>query len=282
MAFKRLRNILIIWCALFVLLAFFSYFSQTGRDYYPVENSLVDGILPAISFFTLVKKSVGSWWTPYFSFKETQQENDRLKKQAIQLTMENLRLREKVSSNERLRKFLQIKDELSGPSLVAEVVGRGPSPFLQTLYINKGRKEGLVRGMPVLCPEGVVGRLEKTSGHYAQVILLNAPSFAVDCLCQRSRVRGVLTGIPGEGNCQVKYVARTEDVRAGDIIITSGLDQLYPKGQILGRVLRVVSQTKGNFLFIEVVPEVNLSQIEEVLIFQKRPPLPDQEESRDD
>jgi rod shape-determining protein MreC len=90
-----------------------------------------------------------------------------------------------------------------------------------------------------------------------------------------------LTGIPGEKNCQVKYIVRTEDIRAGDIIVTSGLDQLFPKGLILGRVLRVVSQVKGNFLFVEVVPECQLSHIEEVLIFQKRPPLPDLEESRD-
>jgi rod shape-determining protein MreC len=199
----------------------------------------------------------------------------------IQLKQENIRIREMVSGYERLRKLLQLKDEISGPSTVAEVVGSGPSPFLQTFYIDKGRKDGLVRGMPVLRPEGVVGRLEKTSGHFSQVILLNDPSFAVDCLSQRSRARGVLTGIPGERNCQVKYIARTEDIRAGDIMVTSGLDQLYPKGLILGRVLRVVSQIKGNFLFVEVVPECKLSHIEEVLIFQKRPPLPDQEESRD-
>ena len=130
---------------------------------------------------------------------------------------------------------------------MAEVVGRGPSPFLQTLFINKGRKDGLVRGMPVLQPDGLVGRLEKTSDHYAQVILLNDPGFAVDCLSQRSRVRGVLTGHP-DGFCQVKYVARTEDIQTGDIMITSGLDQLFPKGIILGRVKRVVSQVKGNFL----------------------------------
>ncbi len=278
MVIKKLRNVLIVWLALLALLGFFSSFSQTGRDYFPVESSLVDGILPVFSFFTSIQTGIGSWWTRYLSFTETQKEKDHLNKQIGQLKMENIRLREMVSGFDRLKKILQLKSELSGPAKVAEVVGRGPSPFLQTFFINKGRRDGLVRGMPVLLPDGVVGRLEKTFANYAQVIMINAPSFAVDCLIQRSRVRGILTGIPGERNCQVKYVARTEDILPGDIIITSGLDQLYPKGLILGRILRINPKGKGNFLFVEVVPEVKLSQIEEVLIFQKRPPLPDQEE----
>lgn len=281
MVIKRLRNVLIVWLALLALLAFFPFLSQAGRDYFLVESSLVDGILPVFSVFTAVQKGLGSWWTETIFSNRTQQENDRLKKELLKLKTENIRLRELASAHERFRNLLQLKRQLAGPSQVAEVVGGGPSPFLQIFYINKGRKDGLVRGMPVVHPDGVVGRLEKTSGHFSQVILLNDPSFAVDCLCQRSRVRGVLTGIPGEGNCQIKYVARNEDIKPGDIIITSGLDQLYPKGMILGRVLKVVSQVKGNFLFIEVVPECRLSRIEEVLILQKNPPLPDQEGSSD-
>lgn len=281
MVIKRLRNVLIVWLFLLALLAFFPSLSQTGRDYFLVESSLVDGILPVFSVFTAVQKGLGSWWTEILFSSQTQRENDRLKKELLQLKTENIRLRELASAHERLRNLLQLKKQLAGSSQVAEVVGSGPSPFLQIFYINKGRKDGLVRGMPVVHPDGVVGRLEKTSGHFSQVILINDPSFAVDCLCQRSRVRGVLTGIPGEGNCQIKYVARNEDIKPGDIIITSGLDQLYPKGMILGRVLKVISQVKGNFLFIEVIPECRLSRTEEVLILQKRPPLPDQEGSSD-
>ncbi len=281
MVIKKLRTILLVWLALLALLAFFSSISRSERDYFFVESSLVDGILPVFSVFTTIKTGIESLWTNYINLTQTQQENKSLKKKLVQLSQENIRLRETALANERLRKILQLRRELLGPSQVAEVVGRGPSPFLQTIYINKGRKDGLTRGMPVLMPEGVAGRLEKTSRHYAQVVLLNDPAFAVDCLAQRSRVRGVLTGIPGGGNCQVKYIARTEDIRAGDIMITSGLDQVYPKGLILGRVLRVDSKVKGMFLFVEVVPECKPSQIEEVLIFQKKPPIPDQEKAQD-
>ena len=282
MVIKKLRHVLIVWLSLLAFLALFTSFSQSDRDYYPVESSLVDSLLPVISVFSSLQSTIGSWWSRYLSFGETQTEKDKLTKQVNQLKRENLQLREMVSGFERLKKILQLKNELSGPSQVAEVIGRGPSPFLQTFYINKGRKEGLVRGMPVLVKEGVVGRLDKTSSLYSQVIMINDPGFAVDCMIQRSRVRGILTGIPGSGNCRINFVARTEDILPGDIVITSGLDQLYPKGLILGRVLRLDAKVKGSFLFIEVVPEVKLSQIEEVLIFQKRPPIPDQEEGDDD
>jgi rod shape-determining protein MreC len=194
------------------------------------------------------------------------------------MNQENIRLREMASSQERLKELLQLKSENPGPSIAAEVVGRGPSPFIQTFYINKGRKDGVVRGMPVLLPQGVAGRVDRTSGRFAQVVLLYDPGFAVDCLAQRSRVRGVLTGIAGENRCQVKYIGRTEDIRPGDVMITSGLDQLFPKGLVLGRVIHVEDKVRGNFLFVEVIPEGNLTQVEEVLILQKKPPIPDQEQ----
>jgi rod shape-determining protein MreC len=279
--FKKLRNVLVVWLALLAFLALFSSFAQTNRNYSSVESTLVDGILPVFSIFSSIKNGTLSWWNHYIFLIDTQQENDRLNKQLLQLKQENIRLKEITLAHERLLKLLHLTSAPMMPIVVAEVVGKSPSPFLQTLFINKGRKDGLVRGMPVLLPEGVVGRLEKTSGHFSQVLLINDPNFAVECLAERTRVRGVLTGIPGKENCQIKYIARTEDIKPGDIIITSGIDQLFPKGLILGRVLRVVPQSMGNFLSIEVVPEITVSRIEEVQIIPQKPPIPDQEPARD-
>ena len=269
MFIKKLRNVLLVWLGLLVLLALFSTLTHRQRDYNRVESSIVDGILPVFSIFNTLKLSVLSGWNHYIYLVHTQGDNEQLNKQVAELRSENNRLREQIQSEMRLRKVLQLKTQVGGPVQIAEVVGRGPSPFLQGLFINKGRKDGLVRGMPVLQADGLVGRLEKTSDHHAQVILLNDPGFAVDCLSQRSRVRGVWTGHP-DGFCQIKYVSRNDDIQTGDPIITSGLDDMFPKGITLGRVKRVVSQVKGNFLFVEVSPQVNLGQIEEVLIIQKK------------
>ncbi len=282
MFFKRLRNLLLIWLVLVALLIFFSSITKTERDYNPLESSLVDGFVPVFSVFNTVKSSLVSFWNHYLSLSNAQKENDRLKKELAHLKAEKVRLQEVVQAHERLKKILNLKTDQEGPAQVAEVVGRGPSPFLQTLYINKGRKDALSRGMPVIHPDGLVGRIEKTSRHYAKVLLLNDPNFAIDCLSLRSRVRGVLTGFLGEGHCQVKYVARTEDIKTGDLMVTSGLDQVFPKGLVLGWVNKVVSQTKGNFLYIEVIPAARVSRIEEVLVLQKKPLLPIMEETQDD
>lgn len=282
MFFKRLRNLLLIWLVLVALLIFFSSITKTERDYNLLESSLVDGFVPVFSVFNTVKSSLVSFWKHYLSLSNAQKENDRLKKELAHLKAEKVRLHEVVQAHERLKKILNLKTDQEGPAQVAEVVGRGPSPFLQTLYINKGRKEALSRGMPVIHPDGLVGRIEKTSRHYAKVLLLNDPNFAIDCLSLRSRVRGVLTGFLGEGHCQVKYVARTEDIKTGDLMVTSGVDQVFPKGLVLGWVNKVVSQTKGNFLYIEVIPAAKVSRIEEVLVLQKKPLLPIREETQDD
>jgi len=279
--FKRLRNVLLVWVALLALLALFSSFAQTQRNFSAAESTLIDGLLPVFSVFTSFKNGVASWWNHYIFLVDTQQENDRLNQKLGQLQQENNRLKEIALAHERLLKLLHLKEGPGLPVQVAEVVGKNPGPFLQLLFINKGRKDGLVRGMPVVLPEGVVGRLEKTADRYSEVLLLNDPGFAVDCQTQRTRVRGILTGISGQRHCQIKYVARTEDIKPGDIIMTSGLDQLFPKGLMLGRVLKVVPQAKGNFLFIEVVPEVSLSEIEEVQIIPRKPPIPDQESAPD-
>ena len=107
--------------------------------------------------------------------------------------------------------------------------------------------------MPVLQADGLVGRVEKTSDHHAQVILFGSPTgFAVDCLSQRSRVRGVWAGHP-DGFCQIKYVSRNDDIQTGDPIITSGLDELFPKGIPLGRVKRVVSKSRATFCSLKSV-----------------------------
>lgn len=281
MFFKKLRNILIIWLVLLGLLALFSSVAPTHRDFSSVESGAADGLLPVFSVLTSIKNGMSAWWNHYIYLIDTQQENDRLQKKIEQLQEENNHLKETALTYARLEKLQNLKMIPPVPVQVGQVVGRNPGPFIQLLFINKGRKDGLVRGMPVILPQGVVGRLEKISSHYAEVLLLNNPGFAVDCLTQRTRVQGILTGIPGDSHCQMKYVEGTSDVKPGDVIITSGLDQLFPKGLILGRVLKVLPQAKGNFPFIQILPEVSFSQIEEVQVITKKPPIPDQENPKD-
>jgi rod shape-determining protein MreC len=150
-------------------------------------------------------------------------------------------------------------------AVAAEVVGRDASVWFQSLTIDKGERDGLKPGMPVLAPEGVVGMISGTSSHAARVMLLTDPNSGVDVLVQRTRARGIVSG-QLEQEAVLKYVKRDEDVKVGDRVITSGLDGVFPKGMPVGHVTEVSRKDRGLFLYAEVTPSAAASRLEEVLV----------------
>ena len=120
-------------------------------------------------------------------------------------------------------------------------------------------------GMPAVTAEGVVGRVVETSPRFAQILLAIDYNSAIDVFVQRSRVRGILAG-RSERNCSLKYVLKNDDVVKGDVIVTSGMGGMFPRGLRLGAVTQVNSMSQDIFLEIEVAPQVNFHQLEEVLI----------------
>jgi rod shape-determining protein MreC len=137
--------------------------------------------------------------------------------------------------------------------------------LFESLVLDKGARHGIEPGMPVLAPEGIVGVIAATSAHAARVLLLTDPNSGVDVLVQRTRVRGIVSGRL-EQAAILKYVGRAEDVRAGDRIVTSGLDGVFPKGMPVGRVTRVSRDDPGLFLYAEVAPAADTTRLEEVLV----------------
>ena len=119
--------------------------------------------------------------------------------------------------------------------------------------------------MPVVVPEGVVGQVVDVSVGYSKVLLLIDPNSAIDALCQRTRARGIIKGGSNK-KCAFEYVLRKNDVRVGDVILSSGLDGVYPKGIRIGRVSSVVKRNSGIFQTVEVEPYVNFDKLEEVLV----------------
>lgn len=157
--------------------------------------------------------------------------------------------------------------------MAAQVIARDPTPWFRTVTINKGKADGLRKGMPVVIPEGVVGQVVATTGGYARVLLIIDPNNAVDALVQRSRARGVVSGGPG-GACQFKYVLRKEDVRLGDTLVTSGLDRVFPKGFRVGMVSGLFRRHAGIFQEVTISPAVDFDKLEEVLVILTEPVSP--------
>jgi rod shape-determining protein MreC len=204
-------------------------------------------------------------WRHYFDLVSVARENDELRS-LLQLAEEkNNQLREMTLSQARLRSLFGFQKHLRKKVVAAEVIGRDPSPWFKTIIINKGAREGLTRGMPVVIPDGIVGLVTDVVRTYAKVLLIIDPNSAVDALIQRTRARGIVKGNT-MGMLQLQYVLRKHDIQVGDIVISSGLDGVFPKGIRIGFVNAVDRPNSGIFQQLSVTPYVDFEKLEEVLV----------------
>ena len=230
----------------------------------------------AFSFISSFQKAVNSVfsfpvrvWDRYVFLVETEEKNRLLIQENKGLRQEIVMLQEHALANQRLRELLDFKKASPNELLAAQVVGLDASLYFQSFSIDKGEKDGVKKGMAVVTPEGVAGRILKVADSFSQVLLLEDSGFALDALVQRTRARGVVEGMGG-GLCRMKYVLLSEDVRADDLVVASGLEGFFPKGTIVGRVSSVKREQFSAFQEVIVAPAVELEKTEEVFVVLKR------------
>jgi len=210
-------------------------------------------------------------WRHYFDLIHVAEENDRLKYQLARAEeMKNAWVEARLA-NDRLRRLMDIERDFAQRVVYAEVIGRDPTAWFKTVIINKGAKDQVAVGMPVAVPEGIVGQVVDVSGRYAKVLLLVDQNSAVDAMVQRTRARGVLKGEYAD-QCRLEYVLRKEDVRVGDVVVTSGLDNVFPKGLRIGEIKEVAGESNEMFYTLTVAPYVDFEKLEELLVMQPPPP----------
>jgi rod shape-determining protein MreC len=163
-----------------------------------------------------------------------------------------------------LEQLLEMKQKVPLETTAAEVIGAAAMPDFRTVTIDKGTRDGLRADMSVISPAGVVGRVVVPSARSAKVQLLVDRNAAAGALIERSRAQGVVVG-GGEDRLQMDYVSEVADVVVGDLVVTSGIDGIYPKGFVIGKV-DVVERSGGGFKRIMVRPAVDFRAIEEVLV----------------
>lgn len=279
----RLKSIKTVWVWIFLLvIVLFSITlnSEKGQSWNPVERVIIEVIAPLQKCIYKSADFIENFWVKYFYLIEVHDENDRLKREIDSLKMENSHYRELVATHERLQELLQFKETINYPASAAQVIGRDPSGWFQSVIIDKGAKSGLSVNMPVVNAEGVVGRLVSVSPDYAKVLLIIDQNSAVDCITQRSRDKGIVKGISSKA-CKLEYVLKTSDVVVGDMVVTSGLDRVFPKGIPVGRVVEVENIPGELFKDVTIRPMVDFSKLEELLIILKEDPLASHLKDRD-
>ncbi len=256
-----------ILCAGF-LLALLS--SNAGRNapWNPVEGLIVELTAPFQKLITETSRRIESVWMDYFYLVNLRQQNQSLVREVERLRMENSRYREQLAEYPRLQALLGFKQRLKRPAVAARVIGMDPSGWFKSVIIDKGRRDGLKLHMPVVHAAGVVGKIVSVAEDYAKVLLLIDQNSAVDCLVQRSRDRGMVRGM-SRLTCKLDYVLKSSQVRVGDLVVTSGLGGIFPKGLTVGRVTEIRDVPGALFKEIEIRPAVDFSKLEEVLVVLK-------------
>ena len=209
-------------------------------------------------------------WRYYFFLVSVAKENDDIKKSLSLAREENNRYKELILSNDRLRKLLNFQKTMPHSVVAAEVVGKDPSPWYKTIVINKGKADGLIKGLPVVAPDGITGQVIDVSYQHSKVLLIIDQNSAVDALVQRTRARGIIKG-ESAGQCLFKYVLRKHDVKVDDTVVSSGLDGVFPKGLLIGHVSGVIRRSSGIFQEVTVLPYVDFEKLEEVLVVLTAP-----------
>jgi rod shape-determining protein MreC len=207
-------------------------------------------------------------WRNYIWLRGVRKENEELKDQIAQMRMQQIRLVEDANQAHRLQSLLGFKEQYISQSVPAQVISTTGSEFSRAVYIDKGSKDGIKPDMPVVTPEGIVGKvLRVISGNTSMVLLISDPTSGAGVILEKSRLQGILKG-SASGVTAMNNVMSDEKVEPGERILTSGGDRIFPKGMPVGTVASV-GTGQDLFLNIRVKPAANLSRLEEVLVITR-------------
>jgi rod shape-determining protein MreC len=213
-----------------------------------------------------IVRSVRDVWVNYAALRGARDENRELKRQMADLQVQLQAQRALAARSEKLQELLDLKQNTSLPTLGAEVIAGNANPGVRQITINRGTADGVQTSMSVISPRGVVGRvIGHPSAHAARVQLIIDHNAAAGALVERTRVGGIVTGGDRQPPLAMELVSHLADVKAGDVVVTSGVDGIFPKGYILGTV-ETSEKGPGLYRAITVRPAVDFSSLEEVLV----------------
>jgi rod shape-determining protein MreC len=264
----RYRNLVILVGVLFLqVLGLAMQVKRTGND---AENTrliriwTVGAITPFERALVWAQNSSGNLWHNYFYLRGVRAENRQLKDEIEHMRLDQVRLAEDAAQARRLQTLLAFKEQFISRTVAAQVIGSSGSDLSRIVYIDKGENAGIKRDMAVMTADGIVGKVLLVYPSVSQVLLISDQSSGVGALLEKTRLQGVLRGT-ANGEVVLERVMSDEQVPVGETVLTSGGDQIFPKGLPVGTVAKV-GNGKDLFLNIKIKPAANLSKLEEVLV----------------
>ena len=266
----RYRNLIVLVGVLFAQVLGLAVQVKRTSDSEPTRLNrvwAVGTIAPLEKALAWVQTSSSDLWHNYFYLRGVRAENRSLKAQLERMSLDQARMSQDADQARRLQALLSFKEQFISQTMAAQVIGASGSELSRSVYIDKGEKDHIKPDMAVITADGIVGKVLRVYRSTSQVLLINDQTSGVGALLDKTRVQGILRGTSA-GEAVLEKVMSDETVPAGELVLTSGGDGVFPKGLLVGRVTRV---SAGNDLFlnIHVRPAADLSKLEEVLVVTK-------------
>lgn len=224
-----------------------------------------------------LQDQVQSFWSRYIDLRQVQEENEKLLNELSGLKIRLNQLESQAAEAKRLRTLLKLPAipdwEYEAARIIAHRIG--PNSILRTFMINKGSQQGVQQDMPVITPDGVVGRVFRLSPNYATVLLLTDPNSHIPVLSKTSRKNAIIKGQGADKPLQVKYIARNAPLFSRETLLTSGLAGIFPKGLPIAKIESIALSELSLFQQVAAAPLVDLMNLEEVLLLKQAQKVPD-------
>ncbi len=227
----------------------------------------VGAVTPFEKALVWTQTSSYNLWHNYFYLRGVRAENRSLKAQIEQMRLEQVRMSQDADQARRLQALLAFKEQFISETMAAQVIGGSGSELSRSVYIDKGRNDGIKPDMAVITADGIVGKVLRVYRSTSLVLLIDDQTSGVGAILDKTRLQGILRGTPS-GEVVLEKVMSDETVPPGELVLTSGGDGIFPKGLVVGRVTKV-SPGSELFLNIRVRPAADLSRLEEVLVVTK-------------
>jgi rod shape-determining protein MreC len=258
------RAVLVLMPLLVLHLALLSIQIESSSGTLLIKTWTLAVQAPLLSLSSNITGGVERAWRNYIWTVGARTENEQLLQMVHRLLLINSSYAQSQKENERLRQLLSLNNHLEFRSVGARVVARTPGFLSNLVYIDRGSEEGVHADAAVLSGDGIIGRVILVTNHQSQVQLISNPDASIGALLEQTRTPGVLRGT-GDALLEMAYVGNAEPVKVGDIVVSSGLEGIYPKGLPIGKVVDS-RKGKGVFRFIKVEPRVDLLRVEEVSV----------------
>lgn len=273
---RRIRDVIICVALLGLPVLFLHSNLKDPASVSPIDKIILRISSPIQSIVSGISSSIHRGWRRYIYLVGVQKQNETLRRENFKLQLEVREGQRNLRRFKRYEQLLGFRASRGIETIAARVISQDSSPLMRVVRVKVDQGLGALRqGLPVVTAEGVVGKMGRVYGRYADVILAVDPKSAIDVVIQRTGGRGVMRGIDGTNRyvCGIDYLLRKEEVKLGDLVVTSGVDGIFPKDLPVGRISNVTKRTYGLYQDVEVTPSVDFSSLEEMLIIVSAPPL---------